>query len=101
MPALFTPTVDPHVVIEAQAAGLVTYRNTLTGERWQVIGTCDRRGNCIVGAHVGGVTIESLDHLARLKAERGASFGEAEKDTPVTPHFEGCCPFTYAVLPPA
>lgn len=44
------PTVDPHVVIESQAPGVVVYRQTTTGARWRIRGTCCCCGACEVGA---------------------------------------------------
>lgn len=67
-------TADPHVVIEAQHVGYVRYRRD-DGRRWEVNGTCDGRGDCLVGA---------VDPLMGRPDER--------LDVPVTPEFTGCCP---------
>ena len=71
-------TSDPHVWIEEQREGYWRYVN-LDGRRWEVFGICDQRGHCWVGA----------------------SSPKPELDSPVTPEFKGCCPFTFNELPPA
>lgn len=111
-----TPTADRTVVIEEDVfdagrkdpvsgrtgARITTYRNLRTGRRWQVIGNCDRRGDCIVGAYIEGFgVIESKADIARARAVTGRERLESEMDTPVTPEFEGCCPFQYVELPEA
>ena len=68
-----TPTADPGVVIEEQRAGYVRYRAD-DGRRWEVRGTCDYRGDCLVGA------------VDPLLGPRGSRL-----DVPVTPDFSGCC----------
>lgn len=73
-----TPTCDPTVYIEEQRAGYVRYQN-VAGRRWEVLGVCDGRGFCWQGA-VGA---------------------KPELDCPVTPEFEGCCPFGFVELPGA
>lgn len=73
-------TTDPSVVIEEQRAGYVRYRNT-DGRRWEVFGVCDMRGHCLVGA----VNPPLGPPGTRL-------------DVPVTPEFEGCCPFRFVEL---
>ena len=79
-----TPTIDPHVFIEAQRPGYVRYRAD-DGRRWKVEGVCDHRGDCLVGAVIDGTTVETIEQ-ARALAE--AYFGT---DVPVTPDFSGCC----------
>lgn len=87
-----TPTSDPGVFIEEQSAGYVRYQNA-EGRRWEVHGTCDKRGNCLVGAFIDGVQVTTLEQAQALcNAYTGL-------DCPVTPEFEGCCPFTYTELP--
>jgi hypothetical protein len=90
------PTVDPYVVIEEQYDGYVRYRRITDGRRWEVFGTCDHRGDCMVGAVVDGIQIQSVQHLNQLIADGTISM--TEMDTPVTPEFRGCCPFTYNEL---
>lgn len=103
-------TADVDVVIEADVtladrvdpvsgtvgARAITYRSLSTGRRWQVIGNCDRRGDCLIGATVNGLTIETHDDLA--KSDLAAIDAARTYDTPVTPEFEGCCPFAYVDL---
>jgi hypothetical protein len=98
------PTQDPAVVIEACEPGWGRYRNTLTGRCWEVHGTCDNRGDCLIGAviDVRGEQVQVRDHghLAELRARLGPRLGH-DLDSPVTPEFTGCCPFTYRELEPA
>lgn len=99
------PTVDPDVVIEENVidaslidpvsgemgARVITYRSTFAGRRWKVIGNCDRRGDCLVGSFLG--------RLIRSKADlANPSVLESGADTPVTPEFDSCCPFSYEEL---
>jgi len=78
-------TCDPYVWIEEQRAGYVRYRmvsesnnpDATTTRRWEVYGTCDNRGLCWQGAVGPKPTL----------------------DCPVTPEFNGCCPFTFVELP--
>jgi hypothetical protein len=95
------PTVDAGVRIEEQSPGYVRYRAD-DGRRWEVRGTCDRRGNCLVGAVIqtpgGLVEIESLEHIERLKADLGVQRLISEMDVPVGPGFEGCCPLEVTEL---
>lgn len=67
-------TADPTVVIEHERPGYVRYRS-LDGRRWEIHGTCDYRGDCLVGA---------VDPLLGPR--------ETRLDVPVLPGFEGCCP---------
>jgi hypothetical protein len=73
-------TVDPHVVIEDQRDGWVIYRAD-DGRRWRVDGTCDYRGDCLVGA---------VDPILGPR--------ETRLDVPVTPEFSGCCPLVGTYL---
>jgi hypothetical protein len=97
-----TATADPDVLIEEQRLGYIRYRSTKTGRRWEVHGTCVRLGHCMVGAVVrdaeGEFTIRSLTDLASLRFQ--AIEASRTYDTPVTPEFEGCCPFTFTELEP-
>ena len=86
---MMTPTCDPDVVIEQQSPGVITYRNTVTGRRWEVHGTCtwtdpNSWGPCGEGANdpVPGPP-------------------EGRLYIPVTPEFV-CppCPFTFVELDP-
>jgi hypothetical protein len=86
-------TVDPGVFIEEQYDGYVRYRNVQTGARWEVHGSCNKCGECLVGAVIDGVQVTSLEE-ARILAE-----GYTGKDVPVTPAFIKVCDvFTYNVL---
>lgn len=79
-----TPTYDPYVFIEEEYEGYVRYRNIVTGRRWAVLGICDYRGDCIVGA----INVPLGPRGTRL-------------DVPVTPEFGSCCGkdvFTYKEL---
>lgn len=67
------PTVDPTVFIEEKRPGYVRYRNA-DGRRWEVHGTCDQRGDCLVGA---------VDPVLGPP--------DARLDVPVTPEFDTCC----------
>lgn len=97
------PTFDPGVVIEArkkdaQGRSVITYRNN-EGRRWDVIGDCDRRGDCLVGAVDGGKTLTKED-VEASKAD-GTRY-ISKLDVPVTPEFNICCGadlFTYRELP--
>ncbi len=79
----FEATCDPDVVIESRGEvngqPWIRYRNTATGRRWEVHGRCIGLGFCWEGA-VGPAP---------------------ELDCPVTPEFEGCCPFVFVELDPA
>ena len=90
------PTADPYVVIEEQREGYVRYRN-LDGRRWEVHGTCDKRGNCLIGAVIDGEEVRDLDHLTEIAAKKPGRI-DSELDVPVTPEFSGCCPFTFVEL---
>jgi hypothetical protein len=88
-----TPTADPYVVIEEQSPGYIRYRNTLTNERWEMYGTCDRRGDCLIGSIIDGETVRDHDHLAEMVRVRGKERIDSELDVPITPGFKDCCPF--------
>ena len=92
------PTADPHVLIEEKLDGYVRYFRTADGRRWEVIGICDRRGDCLIGAVIEGEQVRDHAHLEELKARLGADRLVSEMDVPVTPEFEECCPFTYREL---
>jgi hypothetical protein len=92
----------PHVWIEEARPGYTRYRRTTDGRRWEVHGTCDRRGDCLVGAVIGGVQVRDHAHLAQL-ARAAPGRVDSELDVPVTPEFRACCGadlFTYTELPP-
>lgn len=79
------PTTDPNVFIEEQADNYIRYCNS-NGQRWEIFGTCDKRGNCLVGAVIDGEVIATLEDARKLaKSYTGL-------DVPVTPNFKGCCP---------
>lgn len=69
-------TCDPYVWIEEQREGYVRYINVTSGRRWEVLGTCIQLGYCWIGSQEPRPTL----------------------DCPVTPEFEGCCPFTFVEL---
>jgi hypothetical protein len=87
------PTADPDVVIEAKRSGYVRYRNTRTGRRWEVSGTCDRRGDCLIGAVIPGFgQITSYGDIEAAKQQLGVKRLVSEMDVPVTPEFvDTCC----------
>lgn len=94
------PTADPNIVIEEQRPGYVRYRND-EGRRWEVHGTCDRRGDCLIGAVIDGETVRSKRHLAGMVKRKGKERIDSEMDVPVTPEFNTCCGadrFTYVEL---
>jgi len=89
------PTADPAVRIEEQLPGYVRYQAE-DGWRWEVRGTCDYRGDCLIGARIetpeGTVEITSHEHIEQLKAELGVERLQSEMDVPVGVGFSGCCP---------
>lgn len=87
-------TQDPHVFIEERRPGYVRYRND-EGRRWEVHGECVKLGYCIVGAVIDGKEVETLEEAIKIAHERDFIL-----DDPITPEFEGCCPFTYTELEP-
>ena len=95
------PTADETVRIEHQEPGYVRYQAN-DGRRWEVRGTCDRRGLCMLGAVIetagGLVEVTSLEHLAQLAAELGRARIDSEMDVPVGPGFSGCCPLEVTEL---
>ena len=95
-------TADPLVVIEEQRPGYVRYRNA-EGRRWEVHGTCDRRGDCLIGTFIEGELVEDHAHIERLKRRLGVERLGSAMDTPVTPDFDTCCGrdrFRYVELDP-
>lgn len=84
-PGIFLlPTADPYVFIEEEYEGYIRYQST-NGRRWEVLGVCDYRGDCLIGAV-------------------NPSLGPREErlDVPVTPEFNSCCGkdiFKYNELP--
>lgn len=98
------PTSDPDVFIEEQREGYVRYRRN-DGRRWEVHGTCDRRGDCLIGAVIEGYGLIK-DHADIEEACRvlGVDRLVSEIDVPVTPEFRTCCGadrFRYVELDPA
>lgn len=96
-------TSDRDIRIVEARKGYVRYRRVSTGQEWEVRGTCEGRGLCLVGVVVqtpsGPIQIRDLAHLEELKAALGRvriDVGEDEQDldVPVMPGFEndGCCP---------
>lgn len=94
-------TADPHVFIEARGEGWIRYRN-VEGRRWEVHGTCDRRGDCLIGSVIDGETIRDHEHLTAIAARKPGRI-DSELDVPVTPEFITCCGarrFHYVELEP-
>lgn len=79
------PTSDPAVFMEEQREGYVRYRST-DGRRWEIEGSCDHRGTCLIGAVIDGELVTTPE---RARALAVAYDGP---DVPVTPDFTGCCP---------
>jgi hypothetical protein len=92
---LSVETQDPYVVIEDQHPGYVLYRNIETGRRWEVYGECVGVAECIVGAVVDDNQVETLDEAKKIWENRKDLF---PVDNPITPEFQGCCPFTFKEL---
>ena len=91
------PTADPEVVIESRNGDEIIYRRS-DGLRWSVKGTCDRRGDCLIGSVIDGkYRIRNHRHLARLNKVIPGRI-DSELDVPVGPNFTGCCPFTIEIL---
>jgi hypothetical protein len=78
-------------VIEARSPGYVRYRRD-DGARWEVRGTCDRNGACLLGSVIAGELITGPAHLADLCARLGRDRPDSDLDVPVGPGFRGCCP---------
>jgi hypothetical protein len=94
-------TADPSIAIEEQRPGYVRYRR-VDGRRWEVHGTCDRRGGCLIGTWVEGELVEDHAHLERIKQRVGTGLLSG-MDVPVTPEFDTCCGadrFGYVELEP-
>jgi hypothetical protein len=85
------PTSDPHVFIEEQREGYVRYVND-EGKRWEVLGRCDHRGNCLLGAVIDGEEVKTLERAGELAR------AYAGPDIPVGPGFSGCCPLEVTEL---
>jgi hypothetical protein len=104
---LLTATYDPTIWIEDRQPGVVTYRQVIDGtvtRRWEVHGTCDHRGDCLIGAIEPETeeTIRDHAHIEELKQRLGADRLITLMDVPVTPQFDSCCGadlFTYVELP--
>lgn len=84
------PTADPDVVIEEQRPGYCRYRNTVTGARWIMYGTCKRSGVCMIGAVIDGVEVRDYEHLAEMSAANGGRRLISELDVPLLPETD--CP---------
>lgn len=83
------PTADPYVSIEEIRTGYVRYRRA-DGLRWEVVGVCDHRRDCMVGAVVDGILIETVEQARTLPAPK--------LDCPIGPGFDGCCPLEVVEL---
>lgn len=81
--------MDPHILIEERHLGHVRYRCD-DGRRWEVRGVCDGRRDCMVGAVVDGVLIETAGQARMLPTPM--------LDCPVGPGFSGCCPLKVTEL---
>lgn len=85
------PTCDPFVSIEEIRDGYVRYRN-LHGRRWEVHGTCDRRGDCMIGMRIPGFgDIANHEDIEKAKKALGKGRIDSDLDVPVTPEFNTCC----------
>lgn len=96
-------TIDPYVVIEEQRTSYVRYRSIVTGRRWEVRGICDRRGDCLIGANLKSIFVETKAQLIELAKTYPGQRLDTELDVPVTPEFDSCCGsniFQYTELPP-
>lgn len=89
---MLKPTSDPFIFIEEIYTGYVRYQRISDGRRWEVIGICDKRANCLVGANIDGKIIATIEEARQLALDYDGL------DCPVTPEFKGCCPFTYNEL---
>lgn len=97
------PTSDPYIFIEEQREGYIRYQRTFDNRRWEVHGTCDHRGDCLIGLKIEGEIIQNHDHLEQLKKKLGKERIDSEMDVPVTPEFDYCCGadiFSYVELEP-
>jgi len=97
------PTADPDVLLVSSKKDYWLYERISTGARWEVKGTCDRRGDCIVGAVIqtidGPIQITSKDHILQLRQQYGLAAITSQLDTPVIKGFEGvCCPLVITEL---
>lgn len=89
-------THDPDVLIETRWEHGVRYRSISTGRCWDVIGQCDQRGDCLIGVMIDGYgLITSHADIEEAKRTLGVERLVSDLDVPVTPEFDGCCPFTY------
>lgn len=120
-------TADPHVFIEKRGitGGVpwIRYQRIADGRRWEVHGTCVRQGDCMVGAIIQNpfyairtslteeqktqllaeqeiVQVPSISWLRSVDTIVSPTRLGSDYDTPVTPEFTGCCPFTYVELTP-
>jgi hypothetical protein len=95
-----SPTQDPNVFIEERSPGLARYRNIATGRRWEVHGECVKVGNCQIGSFTNdGRPIPDRAELERLQSEEPGALSWPI-DSPITPEFHDCCPFTFVELLP-
>lgn len=83
-------TIDPFVVIEDQQKDYIRYRNIETGKRWEVYGICDHRRDCLVGAIIDGILIETI--------KQAKSLPKPDLDCPVGSGFTHCCPLEIVEL---
>lgn len=83
-------TYDPTVFIEEKREGYVRYRN-LEGRRWEVWGSCDYRGDCLIGSVIDGETVRDHAHLEEIKRRLGVERLVSEMDVPVSEDFNSCC----------
>lgn len=103
-----TPTADPLVFIEDSRPGYVRYRLVSTGRRWEVWGTCDRRGDCLIGTlirneHGEYEQVRDHAHIEELKGRLGRERIDSEMDVPTSPESDSCCSvdrFTFVELEP-
>lgn len=89
-------TADPLIFIEEQRSGYVRYRRSTDGRRWEVWGTCDHRGDCLIGTSVRDERgewemIRDHAHIEELKQRLGVDRLDFVIDVPVLPEFDTCC----------
>ena len=99
-----TETADETIRIEAQSTSYTRYQRGTDGRRWIVEGTCDHRGDCLIGMSIEGWgTIGNHGDIVQAKQDLGVERIDSLMDVPVTPEFDECCGadrFTYTELEP-
>jgi hypothetical protein len=92
-------TADPGVWIVERREGYVRYEAD-DGREWEVHGTCDGRGDCLVGVVLDdGTMVETIEQARALIEAGGLMTAEGQPlDSPVGPGFSGCCPLQVVPL---